>query len=186
VAKAAALTVVCIALLLLLSGCPPFPHTNDYQPISDWEQREFDEASRDVYPDDVRENLEQYESTVVAWPGIILESTIEEREEDIEVVLLLEHHYYDWLEDYSVQRERIFLSPRGEGLFKTSWSLKKDADLDEIREVSGPGDLAIVYGRPERIEGDMVLVRSTYVRAIDRQWYTTEILDYGRSDETAK
>ena len=162
----------------------PFPHTSDYQPISDWEQTEFDKARRDVYPDDVRENLEQYESTVVAWPGIILESTIEEREEDIEVTFVLEHHYYDWLEDYSVQREKIFLSPRGEGLFKTSWLLKKDADLAEIREASGPGNLAIVYGIPERMDADAVVVKSTYVRAIDEQWYTTEMLDYGRSGET--
>jgi len=167
-----------------LEEVAPFPHTGEYQPISDWEQTEFDKARRDVYPNDVRENLDHYESTMVAWPGIIQESTIEEREESIEATFVLEHHYYDWLEDFSIQREKIFLSPRGEGLFKTSWLLKKDADLAEIREASAPGNLAIVYGIPERMEGDVVVVRSSYIRAIDKQWYTTEILDYGRSDET--
>lgn len=162
----------------------PFPHTRDYQPISDWEQTEFDRAERDVYPDDVRENPEDYESTVVAWPGTILESTIEEREDNIEAIFLLEHHYYDWLEDFSIQREKVFLSPRGEGLFTTSCLLKKDADLAEIRDASAPENMAIVYGTPDRIEDDVVVVKSTYIRAIDRQWYTTEILDYGRLDET--
>lgn len=174
---------VSVAVLFLAAGCPPFPHSRDYRPCSDWEQREFDRARRDVYPDDVRRNLEQHKSTVVAWPGIIVESTFDVGEDGIDEFFLLEHHYYDWIEDFSVQRETIFLSPRGEGLFKTSWALKRDADLEELREVSAPGNLAIVYGIPERIEGNVIVLRSTYIRGIDKQWYTTQALDYGRLDE---
>ncbi len=170
---------------LFVSGCdfPVFPGSRDYRPISAWEQAEFEKAKRDVYPDDVRKDVTKYQSVVVAWPGIILQSEVHEREDNIEIVFLLEHHYYDWIEDFSIQRARIFLSPRGEGLFQTSWYLRKEANLSDARKAAAPGNLAIVYGIPERTEDSIMILKSSYVRGIDKEWYTTDVLDYGREGE---
>jgi hypothetical protein len=159
------------------------PHTRAYQPVSPLEQREFEKAKCDVYPDDVRKALAKYQSTVAAWPGIIIESNFQEYEDKVEVVFLFEHHYYDWLEDFSIQREKIFLSPRGEGLFQTSWFLKKDANLSEFKKSASPGNLAIVYGMPEKIEDNIVVLKCNYIRVIDKQWYRMDVLDYGREGE---
>ena len=163
-------------------GCPFVSGTAVYHPVSDWEQGEFDKADFSVYPDDVRENRTKYQSTTLAWPGIIVESELNEYDTYLEENYLLEHHYYDWLEDFSPFPERIWLSPRGEGLFKTSWRLKKEANLSEIQEFSEPGVLLIVYGKAISIENDIIEVEASYIRGILEEYYTTERLDYGRLD----
>jgi hypothetical protein len=71
---------------------------------------------------------------MVAWTGLIKEVDVVQTEDGPDVVYVLQHHYYDWIEDFGQQREIILLSPRGEGKFKTTSSLKKDitaADLED-------------------------------------------------------
>jgi hypothetical protein len=176
---------VVASLLCLLSGC--FPHTRAYQPVSSWEKQVFDRADRNIFPDDVNKSLADYENAVVAWPGIILENKFVEHSDQIEIQFVLEHHYYDWLEDFSVQREKIFLSPRGEGLFRTSWFIKKESNIEEMKKFSSAGNLIIVYGTPTQVDDDKsILLKCIYMRGIDKQWYRTDMLDYGRPGQTVK
>jgi hypothetical protein len=176
---------VLVSLLCLLSGC--FPHTRAYHPVSSWEKREFDRANRNVFPDDVRAAPSDHQNTIVVWPGIILDNKFIEHADQIEIQFMLEHHYYDWLEDFSVQREKIFLSPRGEGLFRTSWFIKKESNLEEMKKFAGPGNLIIVYGTPTQVNDDKsILLKCTYMRGIDKQWYRTDMLDYGRPGQPVK
>jgi hypothetical protein len=182
-AKVTIIVLLCfLAISLIPFGCtPPIMGTRDYQPISDWEQSEFDKADFSVYPDDVRENITDYQGTTVAWPGIIVESELIEYDDYFEGIYLLEHHYYDWLEDISPAPE-IWLSPRGEGLFRTSWEYNKEGPVSELQEYSEPGVLLIVYGEAISVEDDIIGVEASYIRGIQEQFYTTEILDYGRLD----
>ena len=137
-----------------------------------------------VYPDDVREEITSYQSTTIAWPGIVKDTEVYQTNEAITIVWVLEHHYYDWIEDLSVQQERIFLSPRGEGLFTTEWLLENDTTQSQIEKVTEPGYLLIAYGTPVAIKDNSIIdVDATYIRGIGKDWYTTEILDYGRFDE---
>jgi hypothetical protein len=169
--------------LMLGCGCPiPIMGTGDYQPISDWEQSEFDKADFSVYPDDVRENITNYQDTTLAWTGIIVESELVEYDTYLEGTYLLEHHYYDWLEDISPYPEKIWLSPRGEGFFRTSWEYNKEGPVSEIQEYSEPGVLLIVYGKAISVENDIIEVEASYIRGILEQFYTTEKIDYGRSE----
>jgi hypothetical protein len=101
-------------LLVLLGGCT-LPHTRTYQPVSPWEKQVFTRANRNVFPDDIRNDLFRSHDALVAWPGVVLASEFVDHEDGIEIQFLLEHHYYHWIEDFSIQRERVFLSPRGEG-----------------------------------------------------------------------
>jgi hypothetical protein len=164
-------------------GCPiPIMGSGDYQPVSDWEQSEFDKADFSVYPDDVRENIANYQDTTLAWAGIIVESELIEYDTYFEATYLLEHHYYDWIEDISPSPEWVWLSPRGEGFFRASCKLKKEANLSEIQEYSEPGVLLIVYGKAISIEDDIIEVDASYLRSILEKYYTTEKIDYGRQD----
>jgi hypothetical protein len=164
-------------------GCPFIQGTAYYQPISDWEQSEFDKADFSVYPDDVREDISKYQSTILAWPGIVVESELNEYDTYFEGIYLLEHHYYDWLEDISPFPEKIWLSPRGEGFFKTSWEYNKEGPVSELEEIGEPGVLLIVYGKAISIEDDIIELETSYIRAIRKQFYTTERLDYGRLEQ---
>jgi len=129
----------------------------------------------------VRADFEKYDSLRAAWPGIILNAEVRPTDSAIALDLLVEHHYYDWIEDFSVQQEKIFLSPRGEGLFRTTWWLKLDADTAKLAQTEG--DMAIVYGIPTALEDSVVVLKAYYVRLIDKQWFATDIMDYGRPGE---
>ena len=173
-----------ISLLFLVIGCP---HTGSYRPVSSWENQAFDRANRNVFPDDVRNDLASNRDTLVAWPGVVLSSEFVDHPDNIEVRFVFEHHYYDWLEDSSIQKEKLFLSPRGEGQFRTSWFLKKESNIEEMRKAAGAGNLVIVYGTPERINDDRsIYLKSVYIRGIEKQWFRTDVLDYGRPGQPAK
>ncbi|MFC2071362.1 hypothetical protein ACFLUU_01405 [Chloroflexota bacterium] len=87
---------------------------------------EFDKADRNIYPDDVRNDLANYKFSTIAWSGIVKQAEVLKVEGGTVFYFTLEHHYFDWIEDFGIQRETLFLSPRGEGLFMTSWGLAKD------------------------------------------------------------
>jgi hypothetical protein len=168
-------------MCLVLAGCPIGPHSRLYKPISEWEESAFKKADREIFPDDVRQDFASHDSSRVAWTGIILVATTKKTDSTVEVRFTVEHHYYDWIEDFSIQQERIFLSPRGEGVFETSWYLTPDSDTSEIAE--SIGDMIIVYGIPSGLNDSVIELRSYYVRVIDSQWFATDIMDYGRPGE---
>jgi hypothetical protein len=172
-----------MVLMILLHGC--VPHTRAYRPVSTLEQQAFDRADRNVFPEDVRHAMARYSGTMLAWAGVIVSSEFVEERDQVEIKFLLEHHYYSWIEDFSVQRERVFLSPRGEGRFRTKWIVRKDAEA--MRSAARPGTLLIVYGTPEQIADDgSISLRAAYIRGIDAQWYRTDVMDYGRPGEPVR
>ncbi len=175
---------VLLLSITLVACLPPGPGSREYKPISDWEKYAYGKADRNVFPNDVRADLHKYDSLRAAWPGVILECDAVKNDSGITLNLLIEHHYYDWIEDFSIQQERIFLSPRGEGLFRTTWEVKPDSDPEEFTK--SIGDMAIVYGLPIGLEDSVVVLGAFYIRAIDQQWFATDIFDYGRPGEPVK
>lgn len=171
---------VCIIFI----GCPIGPHSRHYKPVSDWERDAFEKANREVYPQDVRDDIAKYDSARIAWPGVIQNITTRVTDTGLAIDLIIEHHYYNWIEDFSIQQEHIFLSPHGEGLFETTWYLKPDSDKDKIAEFIG--DMAIVYGIPRGVYDSVIDVRAYYVRVIDQQWYATDIFEYKRHGDSLK
>src|SRR4051812_46969455 len=106
---------------ITLWGCPGLvPGTQSYKGFSSAEEQYFKQASKEIYPNDVRNNLEKYQSSKIAWPGVITEVRTTDQSGTAELTFVIEHHYYNWLLDYSIQSEKIFLSPRGEGVFRTT------------------------------------------------------------------
>ena len=175
--------LILFSFSFLLIGCIVAPYTRQYQPISEWESQEFNRANLNIYPNDVRKESNKYSDSTIAWVGIIKDSKIKTDENGVEIELLLEHHYYSWIEDFSIQQEKMFLSPKGEGFFRTSWFLKKDTNLEQLKASSEMDDLAIVYGNPEKLlEDSTIIIKSTYIRNIGKKWYRTDMMDYGRDE----
>ncbi len=162
-----------IFIFLLLMNC-----TKTYRPQSEWEKQEFKKSNFKIYPEDVRKNLDQYLDKKVAWPGIIFETEFYENPENYQLVMLLEHRYYNWEKGANKTGIQYFLSSEGEGWFQTSWYFKKDTEKSYIRKEFSPGNLAFVYGVPDTVvEGDVILT-SNYVRVIDEEKYDAEFYHY--------
>ena len=176
-----------ILFLLLFAGCPgPFPGSKSYTPLPTWEQKFFEEARRDIYPDDVRQSPATYKETLVTWPGIIRDITIETENGSRIARFSIEHHYFDWIEDFGVQRERFFLSPRGEGMFVAAWRVDTEDEKQFVKQFA-VNDMIIAYGYPSMIKDDLIgLYPTQNIRSIKPEWYRTDVLDYGRLGEPVK
>lgn len=170
-----------ILVAVVLAGCPP--HSKLYRGFSEVEQEHFNKASREIFPNDVRTDLERYRSSKVAWPGFVTDAQWLAKGDGFEVKFKIEHHYYDWILDYSIQKEKIFLSPRGEGKLETSCPSKPGQESQVLGMV---GHLVIIYGVPLNVEQGVVSLTCDFASTINRKWVRTDAFDYGRPGEPVK
>lgn len=179
--------LILVPFLLLLSGCPgSFPGSQSYKPLPKWERQFFEKATREIYPNDVRKSSETYKKKLVVWPGIIKSITIDTENGSQITRFTIEHHYFDWIEDHGIQREKYFLSPRGEGFFTLAWPVDTQEDKLFIQQFA-VDDMIIAYGYPSMIKDDLIGFYPTKnIRSIKPKWYRTDVLDYGRLGEPAK
>lgn len=153
------------------------PHTKRYEPKGDQETQLFPKARRDVYPEDVRKDLNAFDREVLLWTGIV--KSVGPEQDGQRLRMRIEHHYWDWLEDYSVQREIAFLSPRGEGMFACDFRPNANLQHEEVARVE---DMAIIYGTPHEIANDgMILMACPYYKTLRRELYATDVFSYGRN-----
>jgi hypothetical protein len=113
---------------------------------------------------------------VLLWTGIIKAVQPTQIAGGRGLRVFVEHHYWDFIEDYSIQRAIAFLSPRGEGPFEVLFAFDIPAEKVLV------GDMAIVYGSPSGMadDGRRILLDGAVLRTIRRELYATDIWDYGR------
>jgi hypothetical protein len=177
-----------LLVLLLASGLlVSCAYNRPYHPASRPEKIEYRKAMLDVYPEDVRQHLDQYTNSIVAFAGIIRSSDAYVTDDPaiIRVESTFEHHYFDWQEDRLFCRQHLLPSPRGEGLFRTDFLLRKkrpDVSLADAEKYAAPGKLAIVFGTPEIVQDCVVVLKYRYIRIINKN-FRTDQFDYGRFGE---
>ena len=172
---------------ILTTGCPGVaPGSRAYRPLPQWEARFSAQARRDVFPNEVRQNPDAFTNTLVAWTGIITSIEYFTNRPTTVVRFTAAHHYFDWIEDISVQRERFFMSPRGEGSFAVQ-SIAESLDDQRFVDQFAVGDMLVAYGYPTVIRTNFIgLNPSVNLRAIKPQWFRTDVLDYGRPGEPSR
>jgi hypothetical protein len=157
-----------------------------YQPVTKPEQIEFSRDRLDVYPDDVRTNFAKYAGTGVVWAGIIRNTDISEPDDSDKIMAdtIFEHHYFNGVQYNTGHGIKLFISPRGEGLFRTRWSLNrvgKEATAESAEKYARDGKLAIVYGVTTKVDPNgTVVLRYRYLRILGPDQFSTNELDYGR------
>ena len=178
--------IIVAFLALNLVSCATRVSNEPYQPATNPEKIEFARARLDVFPEDVRKDAAAHAGVAVAWAGIIRSTTANEGGSDNKIVAdtVLEHHYFDWIQDDTASGVKLSLSPRGEGLFRVQWSLDKAgraATAESAESYAEAGKLAIVYGVPEKVEADgTVVLKYRYLRILDAKHFNTNVFDYGR------
>jgi len=168
--------LIFILAVFIIQGCVPGPHTSIYKP-SDAESSFFYKADKRIYPSDIRKEFNEYKGAKVHWIGIIREQNIVQHDGHHFLKLKIEQKYWDYLEDFSLQRERIFLSPLGEGNFYFVGGIDS-SHLDEISKVAAPPNLAIIYGTVVELEDGDPKILGDYMKFIDEQYYATNIFKY--------
>ena len=91
-------TILIASILMIAAGCA---HTAGYEGDSAAERKLRAESRRDVYPDDVRSDLDRYRKATLAWPGIV-KNLQPDTADPLMATMVIEHHYWDWMEDHSI------------------------------------------------------------------------------------
>jgi len=103
------LALLLAGLAVLTSGCPGLaPGSRAYRPLPQWEAKFFAQARRDVFPNDVRQHPDGFTNTLVVWTGVITNIEFFSDGSSRVARFTADHHYFDWIEDISIQRERFF------------------------------------------------------------------------------
>ena len=167
------------AILLTVAGAPG---SRAYSPASDMEASFMARASRTVFPQQV---LDPADEQLVVWAGIVRGVDAEDTDTGRPIVdLQVEHRYFDWIEDRSIQPERYFLSPKGEGHFRTRWLMPPKAPASWVMETVHQKDMVVVYGYPGIDEqGNVEMRRTEYIRLIPTELWRDDVLSYGRGPE---
>ncbi len=170
-----------LALAMATAACCGCGLVRTYRCTSPTEQEAFNRAARNIYPDDVRITPEGYtDRSLVAWAGIILESDRAEGKEDVVVDLLIEHHHFDWLEDFKLGDNIFILSRKGEGRFRAQWILSASYGIEAIREWTAPNNMVIVYGKPVGVSSGIIELAPMHIRFILPRRYKFSEYPYGR------
>ena len=165
-------------IIVLLSSCLS---SRLYKPLNDTENMYYININKEIWPDDVRKNNENYLNEFIGWVGIVEYYSVE-----INIIqFTLRHHYYDWIEDYGYARGPILLSSNGEGIIVGRYVLRQDITEDQVNEFLNDfiGDCVIVYGYPSEImENGEIYIDTKYARRISKKDVDPNWRNYGRQE----
>jgi hypothetical protein len=138
-----------------------------------------------LFPSDIKKNPPAYIDTPIHWIGIVKDVIILDSNNSSTVLFTLEQKYWDYIEDYSIQDEVMFLSPEGEGEFHAVVQLTlTDEEKQKLRKLPDEQTLFFCYGT---IIADNTLpaMKATYIKTVDYKYYSTKIFSYKikRDDE---
>lgn len=162
-----------------------------YQPLAKPELKEYSRDRLNVYPNDVRDDLDAYTNTPVVWVGTIHSSDAQDEDVGgkIRVETVFDHHYFNWRQLGAGRHAQLSVSQRGEGRFRARWYMVRkypDAGAADAQLYAARGKLAIFYGVPVSVDPDgTVVLHYHYVRILDESDFTTEGKMYGRLGDPA-
>jgi hypothetical protein len=173
------LSLLLITLSILLCGCP-VASSRIYQPL-EWEKPYLAQFEKCVMPSDVQAHPASYTGKRLHWVGIIDTLIVNPRGESMYTSLLVNQKYYDYIEDFGIQRERMFVSPYGEGAFYFD-KIFVGSSMDSLKpmflSVAKKGNLVFCYGTFTTLRDSIPVLVSSGARFIPSELFATDIFSY--------
>ncbi|UZR95710.1 hypothetical protein [Chondrinema litorale] len=169
------------ALILLMTGCPMGPSSRMYK-TQEWETKYYTKSTRCILPDDIKTKPDRFLEldTLLNWVGVIRSYETKLVGDTGVITLTIDHKYWDFIEDFSIQDEIMFISPYGEGEFKYSTQHLNYTKprLDSLVTQINIDDLIICYGKLDHMENDTPVLNNYGLRFIPYKLYTTKVMSY--------
>ena|SRR5258706_10833407 len=168
-----------LSLPVFLWGCP-VASSRLYQPL-DWEKPLLAESERCIMPSDLQAQPTAYYGKRLHWVGIIDSVIMYPQGENIRTTLLVNQKYYDYIEDFGAQREKMFISPYGEGRFffdKTFVAISLDSLKPIFSSGAKKGNLVFCYGTFSALRDSIPVLESKGARFIPSEFFATNIFSY--------
>ncbi len=169
-----------LPILLILYACPMAPGSRMYKPVN-IEQTYFTQSTRCFLPNDAKKfKNEISKNKLLNWTGIIKSINTENDRDSLKFIITVDHKYWDFIEDFSIQDEKIFLSDKGEGIFyfTKKYPLSYQSKLDSISNNYKINDFIICYGNLKDGFENNPELNAQFSRVISHKFYSTNIWRY--------
>jgi hypothetical protein len=180
------LKFICGISIIILFGCTGkggvLPSSKPYQP-EEWEKSMYQRIDRTVFPSDIKKDHKKFQGKFVHWLGIIKQVDIKKKSNSDTCIINVtaDQKYWDYIEDYSIQDEHIFLSPKGEGLFIYNFEFPMTADNEKnLKAEVANKSLGMFYGYVylDSLNNNMPTLIGAGFKIYDYREYTTAIFSY--------
>lgn len=94
------------------------------------------------------------------------------------MTFLLTNKYWDYVEDYSIQDEVMFVSEKGDGRFLVTVSGIDPEQLEAVKHFPEEKKLFLVYGTFKEIANNYPVLTALKIKYIDYELYTTKVFSY--------
>ena len=148
--------------------------SNPYKPDS-WEKPYFDSSLKAAFPSDLIKNTGNYSGKLIHLIGIV-DSVYTDSNNMVQ--FRLENKYWDYIEDYSIQDEKMFVSEKGDGKFIVTLSNVSPDEWETVKNFPKENKLFLVYGMFKEIVNGLPVIAATGIKYIDYEWYTTRVFSY--------
>lgn len=148
--------------------------SNPYKPDS-WEKPFYDSAIKAAFPSDLIKYPERYKDKSIHLIGVVDSVFVDENNR---VTFLLNNKYWDYIEDYSIQDEVMFVSEKGDGKFWVTLSEISPEQLEEAKRFPSEKKLFLVYGIFKDVSNNYPVLTAQQVKYIDYELYTTNVFSY--------
>jgi hypothetical protein len=156
--------------------------SNFYKPLTKNEKILFEKAEKCIMPSDVRENPGPYLNKLIHWIGIVDTIMIKTNSDTIIADIYLQQRYWDYIEDFSIQKEKMFISPFGEGYFlfrkKFPISMSVDTLKKHMAVFANKENLIFAYGKFIGLQDSLPILGSEGIRVVIEENYATNIASY--------
>ncbi|HEX8298014.1 MAG TPA: hypothetical protein VF594_02545 [Rubricoccaceae bacterium] len=174
-------TTLLVLVALTLSGCSGvFPGSRPYQPL-DWEAAALAGSLKTAMPSDVVTDPAQYQGRLIHWVGVVDTFSVEAVGDSVFTRIEFEQHYYDYIEDFSIQDETMFVSPLGGGRFVYA-DARAGASVDSLRQSlsmgAASGNLGFVYGTLQAVRSGLPILTNGRIRFVPDRLFSTAIFRY--------
>lgn len=163
--------------MLTAYGCASSRH---YIPPKET-KKAFAESIKDITPSDIVKKPKKYLKKQIHWIGILRDVKFTKYKNTKVAKLTLSQKYWDYVEDYSIQKEVMFLSNKGGGDFILlfPYKVKEKIKFEKfIRESIAREDLMFVYGLLLKVESNKPVLGHTNGRFVHEKYYSTNIWEY--------
>ena len=148
--------------------------SNPYRP-DNWEKPYYDSSLKSAFPSDLARHPDKYLDKLIHLIGVV-DSVYFDSSNN--VTFRLDNKYWDYIEDYSIQDEKMFVSEKGDGKFLVTLSNSSPEQIADFKRFPSENKLFLVYGNFKELAHTLPVLIARQIKYIDFKLYTTKVFSY--------